>query len=496
MGQGRKGDGVMSIKKPEKQPRAFVSYSWSSPAHEAWVELLASELAQAGVDVVLDKWDLLEGHDTHAFMEKMVSDPSVTHVLLISDAVYATKADTRAGGVGTEAQILSPSLYGKVSQTKIVAVVRERRSDGTPCLPTYYGARKYIDMSNDDDRALTFDRLLRWLHGKPLHLKPTIGVRPTYLDAPAPEPIVGDLSLQKKALDALRSGKPNALALVEDYFTACVRGVEALRIPGASQPGFDDRLIKCIGDFRPSRDAIVEVIGTLFRHDRSAEGIEKVHRLLEGLLPYCDVPSGTSSYNNLDFDNFKCITHEMFLITMALALQRERFDAASVLLGQPYFIQSSPRGGAKTMTYMRFRQPIHTLIERGQRGQRSSLWADLLKDRAVGASVDFRAMMQADFFVFLRSAADALSASGQSRLWWPETLLYAESYEGAFEIFARSESGAYFGRLKSALGVRSKADLENVHKAFSDSRLRLPTWDFHEVDVAAHLGIEKLVSRA
>jgi hypothetical protein len=50
---------------------------------------------------------LKEGHDKYVFMEKMVTDPSVTHVPVICDRIYAEKADARKAGVGTESQIMS-----------------------------------------------------------------------------------------------------------------------------------------------------------------------------------------------------------------------------------------------------------------------------------------------------------------------------------------------------------------------------------------------------
>ena len=37
---------------------------------EAWVPNLATELRESGVDIILDKWDLSEGHDdSSAFMD-------------------------------------------------------------------------------------------------------------------------------------------------------------------------------------------------------------------------------------------------------------------------------------------------------------------------------------------------------------------------------------------------------------------------------------------
>jgi hypothetical protein len=91
----------------EEHPKLFISYSWSTPDHQQWVLDLATVLRNDGVDVILDKWDLKEGNDAYAFMEKMVTDPSIKKVALISDKKYTEKADNREGGVGAETQIIT-----------------------------------------------------------------------------------------------------------------------------------------------------------------------------------------------------------------------------------------------------------------------------------------------------------------------------------------------------------------------------------------------------
>jgi hypothetical protein len=48
---------------------------------------LAGELRASGVDVTLDKWDLKEGHDAHAFMEQMVTDPDIEKVIMVCDKI-------------------------------------------------------------------------------------------------------------------------------------------------------------------------------------------------------------------------------------------------------------------------------------------------------------------------------------------------------------------------------------------------------------------------
>jgi hypothetical protein len=131
-------------------PKLFISYSWSSSEHEQWVVDLATELRESGADVILDKWDLKEGNDAVAFMEQMVTNPEITKVVIVSDEIYAAKADGRAGGVGTETQIISKEVYDNQSQDKFVAVISEKDDNGKPFLPTYYKSRIYIDLSEAD----------------------------------------------------------------------------------------------------------------------------------------------------------------------------------------------------------------------------------------------------------------------------------------------------------------------------------------------------------
>ena len=97
-------------------PKIFISYSWTNPEHEDWVINLAERLVSDGVDVIIDKWNLKEGQDKFNFMETMVKSADIQKVLIILDKIYSEKAELRTGGVGTETQIISPNIYGDVSQ--------------------------------------------------------------------------------------------------------------------------------------------------------------------------------------------------------------------------------------------------------------------------------------------------------------------------------------------------------------------------------------------
>lgn len=108
------------VLKPEENtqtPKVFISYSWTTPGHQLRVKEWAERLIGDGIEVVMDIYDLREGHDKYAFMEKMVTDPTMSHVLLTCDKLYTEKADARTAGVGAETQIISSEMYNKVEQS-------------------------------------------------------------------------------------------------------------------------------------------------------------------------------------------------------------------------------------------------------------------------------------------------------------------------------------------------------------------------------------------
>ena len=94
-------------------PKVFISYSWTNQQHQDRVREWAERLINDNVQGVMDLFDLKEGDDKYAYMERMVADDSVTHVLMFCDRRYAEKADKQkdTSGVGTESQIISGEIY-------------------------------------------------------------------------------------------------------------------------------------------------------------------------------------------------------------------------------------------------------------------------------------------------------------------------------------------------------------------------------------------------
>jgi hypothetical protein len=204
-------------------------------------------LASDGIDIVLDIYELKEGHDKFAFMERIVNDQSVTHVLIVSDKSYSEKADARKAGVGTESQIISKEIYDKIEQSKFIPLVCEFDAAGSPCLPTFLSSRIWIDFSTPEAVSENWEQLVRVLYDKPLHEKPALGKAPAYITEDSATP-ASPAHLKFMALkQAILHEKPGLDLHRRDFLDSCIDFADSLRVrkrPDVSSLG-EKILIDC-----------------------------------------------------------------------------------------------------------------------------------------------------------------------------------------------------------------------------------------------------------
>tara|TARA_B100000446_G_scaffold151120_1_gene145857 strand:- start:237 stop:995 length:759 start_codon:yes stop_codon:yes gene_type:complete len=249
-------------------PKLFISYCWSNSEHEEWVLRLGTELRENGVNVILDKWDLKEGNDANAFMEKMVSDEDIKKVILVIDDLYSEKANKRAGGVGTETQIISAEVYESVDQNKFVAVIASRDKEGNAKLPVFYKSRIYIDLSDEDLYGKNFEQLLRWVYDKPLNIKPELGKKPAFLDEETGVSLGTSVSF-RRLVEAVRNARPHSNGALIEYFNLFSENLCKFRLePSNGAPDFDEQVIESIGQFVPARSELIEVFASIAQYGK------------------------------------------------------------------------------------------------------------------------------------------------------------------------------------------------------------------------------------
>lgn len=457
-----------------ENPKVFVSYSWTTPEHEAFVIELAKSLVDSGVDIIIDKWNLRDGQDSYAFMESMVNDKSISKVLIISDKAYADKADGRKGGVGTETQIISPAIYNSADQTRFVVVVTEKDEQGQFIVPTFYKGRIHINMTDSSYYSDSVEQILRWIYDKPLHVKPEIGKRPSFLDE-NPELSLGTSIFYSRALDSIRGGKTTALGCFDEYLTVLGTNLERLRFHTNEHDEPDEAFLKNIASFLPARNEFINLLDVLSRFGLNDEFMKRLHGFFELSLAYYHVPEKVNSYNEYDFDNYKFIVHELYLYSVAILLKHEKFKECSVLFDGYYVTAGIRQSNDPLQSYLSIREYVGILDYRNKHRdlRRLSLHADILNERCHALPINFTDVNQADFICYLRSLIKAKDAY---EMWWPVTMLYARG-RFPFPVFAKSTSESYFNKFKIVISVENADEFLAFIKELSKSD-RIPRWSF------------------
>lgn len=158
-------------------PTAFMSYSWDTPAHKAWVLRLAERLrTEGGVNVILDHWHLPVGGDRTYFMENSIHESDF--VLLLCTPAYARRSNARSGGVGYEATILTGQLAQHITQNKFIPVLRVGEWDDSS-VPIWLQTKIGVDLRDEPYSEDQYQLLLRTLH-QAQEVAPPIGPKPSF----------------------------------------------------------------------------------------------------------------------------------------------------------------------------------------------------------------------------------------------------------------------------------------------------------------------------
>ena len=444
----------------EMAPRAFISYSWTSPAHQERIRGWADRLLAEGVNVVIDVYDLKEGDDKYAFMERMVADPSVTHVLVFSDCEYAKKADERADGVGAESQIISESIYKAVKQSKFIPIVCERDEQGEAMLPVFMKSRFWLDFSSEHEANASWEKLIRALHGQPLHVKPRLGARPAYLDANADEntaPIKAKFATFTAAIQRQATGIGRYR---DEFLDACIAYADRLRVRRPPEEGAlgatpleDCRKLTAV------RDALVDWLKLEASTTAETDLSPVLVSVLERLLELKARPPEVTHWNERWFVAQRMFVYETFLYIVAALLQRRRYEVLNELFQTHYILPETDRRGETYARFEAFQDDTSALgnVLTTDGGQRYICpAAELIKRQATRTDFGLHAIIESELLVFTATLAD------ERALWWhPGTLLYSE-HGGVPRLFLRAARRADFKNLGRILGVDSADELRRV----------------------------------
>lgn len=143
-------------------PTASVSYSWDSEPHKRWVRDLAARLrGAAGVELNLDEWETRPGDQLPHFMEKAIRESDF--VLCVCTPRYKERFDSRLGGAGYEANLMSAEALATGNERKFIGLLREGES--LESLPSWLLGKRFIDFRGDPYDEASYEALVSNLHG-------------------------------------------------------------------------------------------------------------------------------------------------------------------------------------------------------------------------------------------------------------------------------------------------------------------------------------------
>ena len=446
--------------KIEKVPRVFISYAWSTDEKFEKVLLLASRLRHDGIDAILDRWCLNHGQDKYAFMESMVRDKTIDRVLIMSDSIYAKKADAREGGAGTESQIICDELYNDVESRKFIPIILEREENGKECLPIYLKSRIYIDFSDVSKFEESYEELLRDLHNRPSLKMPPIGKPPSYLFEEDSDTIKTSM-LESQSLNRISVNPKKSNEILKEFIAAFEKELEDYHIKYENQNGnLEERIYKSIIDYIPQRNKFIKVLDNVLREGIELD-IDIIIRFFENQPRYYH-PIHTNTWTSGEFDGFKFITRELFLYVISLLLRHECYEKVTDLLYSKYTMFDKYGHYDKPCDFDIFNVYLHS-IENYYNGIKGANYISCMAHIMIENICDIverKYLVEADVLCSYIAEIKGIN-------WTPWLHIYREGSTG--ETISRLYSRRHFEKVKCLFNVDNKTEFISMINKLKES---------------------------
>jgi len=448
------------------EPKIFISYSWKSSEFQKEIVSWADRLLHDGIDVIIDVYDLKEGDDKYVFMEQMVNDDSVTHVLVICDSSYTKKANKRESGVGTESQIISKNVYEKVKQSKFIPIITEYDKDGKPYIPTFMESRIWIDFSGIERVNQNWEQLVRLIYNKPIMIKPEKGKRPQYIDQT--EKKVTSSSYSKFL--TLKSSIENQRFGIEDYrsdfFDECYLAIDSLRIRDKKVEVISgEQILNNLIQLREIRNNLINWLMFEGKYTDPELFPDLVMNLLEKLIELRSRPEELNSWNKTMLETHIVFVYELFIYIIAGLMKLKKYSLIHEILTTHYLQPASERRGGDDEfvdfhIFQGWSDSLQILAPEGQKLH--SAVGEYIKQHCDRDDFKLQNLIESDLVIYLMSL---IRGHG---MWYPQMSFY-QPFHGKIDFFIRCIQKKYFKNLLIITGLTDVKELrERVKKTIED----------------------------
>ena len=420
---------------------------------------MATRMRHDGIDVRLDVWDLKDGQDKYKYMEQCVTNREIDVVLILSDKVYAEKADQRKGGVGDETAVISSEVYGHADQQKFIPVVMERDASGEAYLPAYLKSRIYRDLSGDNVEE-EYEALLRTIFDAPSHRKPEIGAPPAWLTDESPDGLY-PLKDAVKNLSSSYLGRMKDVA-AREFIDAYI---EALKQFYTKRTDTETYLTNFVS-LKEYRNVFLDHLKAFSLCDHFGETMaDEFERLYNALYNAHTFEPSTMQCGEMEYDIFRVHVWELFICTATFMLHYEMYDAIHELLAHTFFLRTSGLGEEKKpFSYERIcyrskmlEDYIKPKLEKALSTKFTLAGHYICTEREYLPIYSGKAMANADLFLYqVYNGLELESLTGWGT-WFPTLYIYADEYDS---IWKKLVSKRFCEKIMPVFGVNSLDDLK------------------------------------
>lgn len=423
------------------------------------VKLWADRLIHDGVDVILDIYDLNEGDDKYVFMESMVTDQEVTHVLVICDSKYKIKADARQNGVGAESTIISSTVYSQVKQSKFIPILCEF-DNGEPVAPVFMNARIGINFSTPESVNENWEQLIRLLFSRPLHIKPKKGCIPSYITSDTPLPSNEARAKFDTLKQAVLQDKKGISMFRVDFLDAIVAYVDEIRVKEApDMENFGAKVLEDCGKLKVVRDQICDWILLEVNSTEENEFIEELISLLERLTELKNKPDTISIWNVKWADAISFFIYETFLYIVSSLLKTRNYSVLHNIYASSYLVSVEGSHRSGELVAFNYFYSVADSLQSVLRPDENlySPSGELIKIQADRSDISFKDLIQAETLTFMVALL-------QNTYWYPGTLHYA-GYNEKLPFFLRAAQHKNFKNLALIIGITDVIELRTELKS-------------------------------
>lgn len=446
--------------------KVFISYAWGTEDHNEWVRKLGTRLLSDSIDVELDSWSLKDGQDIYKYMETMVDSDSISKVLIICDKNYVDKSSARKGGVGTEAQIITPHIYANHKQEKFIPLIKERDEKENPYLPTFLSSRKYIDFSSEEIFEDSYEELLRNIVDKPTYPKPKLGSKlPAYITDESPNNSELDSKLRtiKSQLDKKPERINNLASEFIEIFEEKLREFEITKCPNTNielgKTIFDNLI-----SYKSARDSFIDFLLIITSSEYSLD-IDKLIGFFESQPKYLR-PSNNNSWRDGQFENYEVMFHELFIYTIAACLRNNNYQMINQLFFSKYLIEEGYQREYVGFTFIcKYHENLYEYILSNSNSV-AGFGQYLINN--IGIKINKELVILADVICYINCQLYPQESSLYYK-WFPYSYIFSgsSSHNKSFDFLTRIQSKRHFEKIKAIFQVNTAIELKNILNDYS-----------------------------